>query len=128
MRFGERVVKILDNLFGPHSRNLERALDRTSQRFGLLAGNLANANVSNYKRRDIEFGIELEKAGSKFQSGGGQDGQVKIDQGEVRIDGSSVNMESEVASMADTEMRYQMLTEMTSRYFSGLNSVIREGR
>lgn len=121
-------MKILDSLFGPHARNLDRALDRTSQRFGVLSSNMANVNVANYKRRDVDFGIELEEAGKKFTPGDLNDQGVRIDNGSVRVDGSSVSMESEVAAMAETEIRYQLLTDMAGRYFSGLRSVIREGR
>jgi len=31
-------------------------------------------------------------------------------------------------SIAETEMRYQALTDMTSNYFSNLKTVIREGK
>ena len=121
-------MRILDNLFGPQARNLDRALDRTSQRFGVLSGNMANVNVANYKRRDVDFGIELEEAGKKYSPSGLNDQGPTINNGSVRIDGSSVNMETEVAAIAETEIRYQLLTDMASRYFSGLRNVIREGR
>jgi flagellar basal-body rod protein FlgB len=49
-------------------------------------------------------------------------------QGPVRVDGNSVNLEQEVAAMADNEIRYQMLTDMTRRYFSGMRDVIQGGR
>lgn len=125
---GRWEMKILDNLFGPQTRNLNRALDRTSERFGVLSGNMANANVAGYKRRDVDFGIELEQAGRKFQPGGFDQSGTHVSEGSVRTDGSSVNMETEAVAIAETEIRYQLLTDMTSRYFSGLKSVIREGR
>ena len=31
-------------------------------------------------------------------------------------------------SLAETELRYQALTDMTSGYFSGMKNVIREGK
>ncbi len=31
-------------------------------------------------------------------------------------------------AIAESELRYQTLTEMTNRYFTGLKSVIREGK
>jgi flagellar basal-body rod protein FlgB len=46
----------------------------------------------------------------------------------LRLDGNNVDVEREVMSIAETEHRFNALTEMTSRYFSGLKSVIREGR
>ena len=126
-------MQILNNLFGPHAQNLQRALTRTSQRHGLVTNNLANVNVPGFKRRDVDFAVELEgaenAAGSRIEalrsklSGGSMSGA-----GSVRIDGNSVDLESEVMAVAESELRYQTLTEMTNRYFTGLKSVIREGR
>lgn len=118
-------MDILSSLFGPHARNLERAMDRTTQRFGLLSDNLGNANVSGYKRKDVDFGVELENAErglNRFSD------PVQSGAGSIRVDGNSVDMEKEVVALAETEMRFQLLTEMTSRYFSGLKNVIKEGR
>ncbi len=120
-------MRILDNLFGPHSRNLERALDRTTTRHTLLSENLANVNTPGYKRQDIDFGMTLEQEMGRGRSGDAS-GTRKTDRGSIRVDGSSVDLETEVAALAETELRYQMLTELSARYFRGLENVIREGR
>lgn len=120
---------MLNNMFGPHVSNLERSLGRATQRQGLLALNLSNVNTPGYKRKDVDFGIILAEvdSGSSFTLARNRmsTSEVREYQGAVRVDGNSVNMEQEVASMAETEMRYQMLTEVTRRYFGGLNNVIR---
>lgn len=123
-------MQMLDRLFGPQSNNLQNALGRTSQRHALLNENLANVNVPGYKRKDIDFGIELETAQSMaaglspsaLQSG------VRTSTGSVRVDGNSVDLEQEVAGIGESELRYEMLTEMTARFFGGLKNVIKEGR
>lgn len=120
-------MSYLDNLLGTHDQNLQRALDRTSERHGLLVGNLANADTPGYKRRDLDFNIvlqdQLDQSG-KLRSAT----SPEVSKGSVRVDGSSVDLEQEVMSIAQTELRFQTLTEMTARYFSGLKYVIREGR
>lgn len=132
-RDGGNSRTVLDKLFGPHAANLAAAMTRTTQRHALLSDNLANVNTPGYKRRDVDFGVELDRAqraaGRKFhvlddpiQAG------ESIDQASVRVDGSSVDLEKEVVSMAETELRYQALTDMTGRYFGNLKSVIREGK
>lgn len=125
-------MQILNNLFGSHARNLERSLDRTSQRHGLLSNNLANVNVPGFQRRDSDFAVELEgqnaAQGSRLESLRARLGGDSSGGGQVRIDGNGVDMEQEVMAISETELRYQMLTEMTNRYFSGLKNVIREGR
>lgn len=119
---------MLDNLFGPHLSNLSRSMDRTTQRHALVSQNLANVNTPGYKRRDVEFGIELEQAESRFQLNRRREAQVQVFEASNRMDGNSVDLEMEVAALAETEARYRMLTDMTNRYFSGLRNVIREGR
>jgi flagellar basal-body rod protein FlgB len=135
---------MLNDLFGPHAGNLQRALDRTSMRHSLLTKNLANVNTPGYKRQDLDFATELERARQPlarstrnadalgFRNGDNTnqlEPMAPVDRnGSVRIDGNSVDLEGEVVAIAETEIRYQTLTEMTSRYFSGLKNVIREGR
>lgn len=125
-------MQILNKLFGAHSRNLERAMDATSQRAGTLTKNLANVNVPGYKREDQEFAIQIEgetqAAGSRIRALREKFGQTQQSTSSIRLDGNSVDLETEVMAIAEMEMRYQMMSEVTGRYFSGLQSVIREGR
>jgi flagellar basal-body rod protein FlgB len=118
-------VALLDNVFGTQLNNLQNALGRTSQRHALLANNLANVNTPGYKRQDMDFNITLQEEMDKpnLQPGGSQSAG-----GAMRLDGNGVDLEKEVASMSETEMRYQALTEMTADYFTGLKSAIREGK
>lgn len=126
-------MQVLGKFFGEHSENLANAMNRTTQRHALLTKNLANVNVPGYKREDIDFGIVLDGE----EAGGDNIGRLKNSLGgnqnqgnnnSIRIDGNSVDLEKEVMSIAESELRYQMLSELTSKYFSGLKSVIREGR
>ncbi len=117
-------MPILDNLFGPQVNNLQNALGRASQRHALLTNNLANVNTPGYQRRDIDFNITLqEEMDRPDQSSGGTSAG-----GAMRLDGNGVDLEKEVMSLTETELRYQALTDMTGNYFSGLKNVIREGR
>ena len=91
--------------------------------------NLANSNVPGYKRKDVDFNITLQDEMSKAGlSRPGSDGQVTESEGSVRIDGSSVDPEQEALGIAQTELRYQTLSDLTAGYFAGLKSVIREGK
>lgn len=122
-------VAILEGLFGPHVNNLSRSLKQTSLRHTLVSENLANVNTPGYKRRDLDFGIALETADSKLKGNRLHgDSQIKVSGGAMRRDGNSVDLESEVAAMAETEFRYRLMTDLTNRYFSGLRNVIREGK
>lgn len=79
----------------------------------------------------MDFNVNLEEAGgrsAKLNEWQERRRQFMSDQTSNRNDGSNVDLEQEVYGMAETELRYQVLTDMTNRYFSGLKSVIREGR
>ena len=126
------TVRILDQLFSPQLNNLQDALGRTSQRHALLTGNLANANTPGYKRKDMDFNIvldaEMHPADARMQEVRDRSAQAKSDQTSIRVDGSNVDLEKEVMSLAETELRYEALTNMTATYFAGLKNVIREGK
>ena len=57
-----------------------------------------------------------------------QKAQAASDQTSIRVDGNNVDLEHEVMGIAETELRYEALTDMTSNYFAGIKSAIREGR
>ncbi len=125
-------MRILDQLFSPQLNNLEGALDRTSQRHALLTNNLANANTPGFKRQDSDFNIVLDaennQAEVRMQEMRDRQKQLLSDRTSIRVDGSNVDLEREVMSLSETELRYQTLTDITSQYFAGLKNVIREGR
>ena len=123
---------MVDSIFSSDLPALQNALSRTTQRQALLTSNVANVNVPGYKRKDIDFHVALQN-----EIGGQTQAQLDIqdakaqaasDQVSLRPDGNNVDMEREVTNMAETDLRYQTLTELTSDYFSGLKSVIREGK
>lgn len=116
-------MQILDALFNPQIDRFSRALSATTYRQGLLTSNLANVNTPGYKRRDADFNIALDSASDRLKGFG-----TAADGGSLRLDGNNVDLEREVSAIAETELRYQALTEMTTRYFAGLKSVIKEGR
>lgn len=124
-------MQITDSLFGDHMNNVQRALGKTSQRQALLMANLANVNTPGYKRKDLDFNIVLSDALHGPQklkqmmedAKGGNSSNTTLNQ-----DNNNVDMEREVFAIAETEARYQVLTEMTNNYFANLRSAIREGK
>ena len=122
-------MKILANLFGPQSENYERSLNRLSQRQAVLQGNLANIDTPGYKRRELDFAIELKQAErGRLGTIDHEGGAPRIVPGDVRVDGNGVDLEQEVFQIAENEIRYQTMTQMARGYFRGLKNVIREGR
>ncbi|MBC8064673.1 MAG: flagellar basal body rod protein FlgB [Chlorobia bacterium] len=107
-------------------------MDRTTRRHSMLTGNLANANTPGYKRKDCDFNAVLDaennQAEVRMKEMRERRQQMLSDRTSIRVDGSNVDLEREVMSIAETELRYQALTDMTAQYFAGLKNAIREGR
>lgn len=105
-------------------------MDRASARHALLSSNVANINVPGYRRRDTDFFITLDRAvdaeGPRLI--GWRALRRTATGGDARLDGNTVSLEREIVALAETQLRYQILTEITSNAFSGLKNVIREGR
>jgi flagellar basal-body rod protein FlgB len=99
-------------------------MSRATLRQSLLTNNLANVNTPGYKRRDVSF--EMTLAGEQKKLGlPGRDSEITTDNSSIRVDGNNVDMETEVMGLAETETRYNALTEMTAAYFGDLKSVIK---
>lgn len=121
-------MKALETLFGNYALDLNKALDRATHRNSLLARNLANVNTVGYKRTDSKLDIKLTEDGSFAGMLDDQGEEDVTDPGSLRLDGNNVDLERESFAIAETELRYQMLSDLTNKHFSGLKSVIREGR
>lgn len=129
------TVRILEGIFSPHVNNLQRALGRATERQALLTNNLANVNTPGYKRQDVDFNIVLESEltpkapiGPEAAARRASESGRQTSDSSLRLDGNNVDLEQEVFSLAETELRYEALSEMAASYFQGLKSAIREGR
>ncbi len=122
---------------------LERGLDFAAQRQELLASNIANVETPDYKRRDLDFesllkGLEeqnkrinLARTSPRHLSG-----SVKNEEGfpveeesiTIRDDGSSIDVEREMATLLENGLYYQTLSKLTSGKFNLLRTVLKEVR
>ena len=125
---------------------LQKSLDFRSKRNALLASNVANLETPGYKARDLVFENALGKA-MKAQLPGPlrvtdpkhMDGNRALPLDMVRpqlirtatpdaaLDGNTVNLETEMAKLAENQIAYQAYTQMISLKFQALKAVIREG-
>jgi len=134
----------------PEIRALGRFLDIDVFRQGVIASNLANIDTPGYRSRDINFRLELARAG-----GGGFDHGLAADretQSETyaeisnpgaeggltplarrvpglidRPDGNNVSLERETLLMAQTQLRFSVGTQLLRAEFRMLSSAIHEG-
>ena len=125
---------------------LEKALDLRSIKHNLIISNVANMDTPNYKAFDIVIKEELEKAmgagkNIKLEKTGpghlsGREtcpGNVKsraagTQQFTMKGNGNSVDIDREMANLAENNLMYNALAQIISRKFEGLKNVIKEGR
>ncbi len=124
---------------------LSRALDMMSERHKLLSSNIANQDTPDYKAKDINFMDELRAVQSP---GGAQNisrtnpmhihgngslngiGASIINRPESNsgYDNNSVNVELEMANMAQNSILYNASAQVISTKFRMIANAIREGR
>ncbi|MBO8126740.1 MAG: flagellar basal body rod protein FlgB [Firmicutes bacterium] len=122
---------------------LSTALKGAEARHEALANNIANANTPGYKRRDVPFQEILRKTidipsvrlvttdprhipASRAKGPAFSPAQI-VDTTATRVDGNNVNVETEMAKLAENSLLYSALAELLSRRISTLRSVIKEG-
>ena len=119
----------LDSIFGSQVNMMQRSLGKTAQRQSSLMNNLANVNVPGFKRSEVDFNVALEEEMEKPEDFHfTPKGANSTSNSSVRQDGNNVDMEHEMVAISATENHFAAMSELTSRYFSGLKSVIKEGR
>lgn len=126
---------------------LEKSLDASALRNEVIAQNIANVDTPGYNRKTVSFEEELSDALSKNSSfkgkrtdprhipiGGRNIDEVGINVSDdnnsrvMRLDGNNVDIENEMAQLAENNIRYNVLIQRMNSAFSKMKSVIKEGR
>lgn len=120
-----------------------QALDGLSRRQDAIASNVANVDTPGYQRRDVTFESALAQQVHGHASGlrttdprhlSGHD-TVAMRDGmgrerdvvSTRNDANSVSIDEEMLLLAETQLRYQALTQNVGRRLTTLRTVIRGG-
>jgi flagellar basal-body rod protein FlgB len=106
---------------------LEQALVGSSARQRALAANLANANTPGYHRVDVDFHTTLERAMESGESAvqDSLDFSPKAEpSGPTRLDGSSIDMDREVAALTENGLEYQALVQIAKAHLKMIETAI----
>lgn len=145
---------MIDALFG-NMPVLQKSLGGLTARQRAIGENVANSDTPGYKRLEVAYEQQLRAALSKrkglgdelplqtasgrhFSLGPAGDlaGEVsrvspsihRVTDESFRNDGNNVNVELEMANMAETNIRYNAVANMARHKFEGLKTTIREIR
>jgi flagellar basal-body rod protein FlgB len=110
-------------------RSLEQGLRAASLRQQVIAHNIANVQTPGFKRSRVDFEAQLSQAISDGQSPDSVEPTVVQEVDVVgRPDGNNVDIEAEMARMAENQIWYAALTRQISDQFARLRMVIYDGR
>jgi flagellar basal-body rod protein FlgB len=121
-------------LFDSTIRALDAALGAASMKQQTIANNLANVNTPGYQRKDVQFDGMLREALAADESGEAVDwagltpNVSTDDRAAMRQDGNSVDIDQEMAHLAENNVRYNALVQMAAKKIQTLEYVISDGR
>jgi len=126
----------MDVLFGKNIEMLSNVLDFRAERHKVIASNIANIDTPNYRSKDIVFKEELKNIMGDGEgvtmtrtrknhlsdlSISGNKSDFEVVESEERVD-----LDGEMAKMAENNLMYNLTVEFLSRKFRGLNTVLRD--
>lgn len=123
-------VGMINWLSSPTIRVLERGLDVASTRHQVLANNIANVDTPGFKRSGVDFAQAMADA-MRTIAGSGQAPSAKIVTEEstvLRNDGNNVDIEREMAELAENSLTYDAMAQLLGKRYAQLRTVINEGR
>lgn len=113
---------------------LEKMLDVSSIKHKVIANNIANVNTPGYKKMEVSFADQLEKAVNEGSMNKFDTLQPKIviskeDMSETgRNDGNNVDMDKEVSSLVKNTLSYSIYTQLLAKKYEGIKSAIEGSR
>lgn len=129
-----------------HLELREKALDAAWTRNEVIVNNIANVDTPGFKKNTVAFEEYLEDALGKDGFKGNttdrrhirinaarpEDVKIRVkkeyEELSTRLDGNNVDIDSEMASLAKNDIRYNTLAQSISGGYKRLRSVINEGR
>lgn len=119
---------------------LEKSLDASSQRQRVISNNVANVDTPNFKRSDVDFqkvlGQALGEPGEALAlkvtspmhipgaDSAAQSGVVTDQSSTFRTDGNNVDIDREMANVAENGLYYNSVTQAVSSQLGLLRMVI----
>lgn len=124
----------MSGLFNKTINMLSGMLDYRTKRHEIIVSNVANIDTDNFKPSDLSFKNEFGKANKvvmkttdpghiphRKDSAGSVDYDIKKSE-------EKVNVDTEMANLAENHLMYNATVEMLARKFKGLETVLKEAK
>jgi flagellar basal-body rod protein FlgB len=121
-------------------RIIPAALTGLATRQRVISENVANVSTPGYKAAKVSFEDSLRAALDRSQNGRSDDPSAsaavepqgpritRAENESRRTDGNTVDVDQEMVDLADTNIRFNALSQIATNRFRLLRSVITEGR
>ena len=138
-----------DGIFNQTIAILERSLDLRAMKHRSIVSNVANIDTPNYKAFDLMVEDELQRLNRTTGDGQGvqvettQVGHIKPQRPSLhpsalqprtgddmhlkRSDGNTVDLDREMAAMAENSLKYSLSAQIIAKKFQSLRNVIKGG-
>lgn len=117
---------------------LDKAADASALRNRIIGNNIANVDTPGYKRQDVSFESELQRAlkNSRYTPLDEKVSSVRLDRlnGTVytdhanysyRVDGNNVDIDNENVELASNQLKYNGIMQSMDSQFKNLQSVMK---
>ena len=94
-----------------------------SQRQGLIASNIANADTPGYQTRDVRMPVDFSSTFVDACSS-----VVEVPDLPSRNDGNNVSIDREARLLSENTMKFNLATQMVRGELKNVRSAIEEGR
>jgi flagellar basal-body rod protein FlgB len=112
----------------PVLSQLESYISLANKRETVIASNMANVDTPGYRTKDMDFQQELERA-MAAPDGGAPHVAVHDVKGLLeRPDGNNVDVDQQSLQLSETQLQYQMGTQLIEDRFHQLLSAINSGQ
>jgi flagellar basal-body rod protein FlgB len=127
----------MEALFGKTIDMLSAVLDFRSERHKVITSNIANIDTPNYKPKDLVFGDELREmmeSEVEIKTTGSSQKRLPADGAFQKADlemvetGQGVDLDTEMAKLAENNLMYNLAVELLARKFKGLDTVLKEAK
>ncbi|WP_170007420.1 flagellar basal body rod protein FlgB [Bacillus fonticola] len=128
-------------LFSETITTLERGLSYSGAKQQAISQNLANIDTPNYKAKDVSFRSVLNDSERSLEakrtnqrhipfsvSTSSRQATITAQNTQYANNGNSVDVDKEMAEMAENQIYYQALVDRLNGKFTSLQTVIRGGR
>ncbi len=126
-------------MFDSSIQGMKSALDGLSAQQEVIGQNIANVDTPGYRAQKVDFRSTLQNAINKTGKvmlkttspshiqGVTNNGKIQVslrEGGTNRADGNNVDIDVELSQMTETVIQYQALTELISKKFAGIKTII----